>query len=190
MVGLHGVLGEQVSEGRVLKSAARILVSCCVCLSNSASRQQSGCKAFCRHKRSHSDLRQEIEAVISKQNWKPGVMPNGVQLQSAGQHHLVAAIRQMGGFRTIAAKIGLTPRRSDNRGRPKKSQAAAREEELVEAAARKMGMTVVPAKGRNLGDLACLQLEHHAITRDVRQGNPAIQHVEQAEVTRELQLVA
>lgn len=143
-----------------------------------------------RHKRSHSDLRQEIEAVIREQDWKPGVMPNGVQLQSAGQHHLVAAIRQMGGFRTIAAKIGLTPRRSDNRGRPKKSQAAAREEELVEAAARKMGMTVVPAKGRNLGDLACLQLEHDAITRDVRQGNPAIQHVEQAEVTRELQLVA
>ena len=117
-------------------------------------------------------------------------MPNGVQLQSAGQHHLVAAVRQMGGFRTIAAKIGLTPRRSDNRGRPKKSEAAAREEQLVEAAARKMGMTVVPAKGKSLGNSACLQLEQHAITRDVSQGNPAIQHVEQTEVVRELQLVA
>ncbi len=117
-------------------------------------------------------------------------MPNGVQLQSAGQHHLVAAIRQMGGFRTIAAKIGLTPRRSDNRGRPKKCEAAAREEELVEAAARKMGMTVVPAKGKSLGDSACLQLEQHATTRGVRQDDSAIKHVEQAEVIRELQLVA
>ena len=117
-------------------------------------------------------------------------MPNGVQLQSAGQHHLVAAIRQMGGFRTIAAKIGLTPRRSDYRGRPKKSEAAAREEELVEAAARKMGMTVVPAKGRNLDESACLQLEQHATTRDMCLGDPVIQHVEQAEVIRELQMVA
>ncbi|DBA97292.1 TPA: Low molecular weight phosphotyrosine protein phosphatase, variant 3 [Trebouxia sp. C0004] len=115
-----------------------------------------------RHKRSRADLRQEIEAVMREQHWKPGVMPSAGQLQSAGQHYLVAAIRQMGGFRTIAAKIGLTPRRSDNRGRPKKSEAAAREEELVEAAASKMGMTVVPAKGRNLDGSACLQLEQHA----------------------------
>ncbi len=117
-------------------------------------------------------------------------MPNGVELQSAGQHQLVAAIRQMGGFRTIATKIGLTPRRSDNRGRPKKCEAAAREEELVEAAARKMGMTVVPAKGKNSDKSACLQLEQFATIRDVSQGNPAVQHVAQAEVIRELQLVA
>lgn len=116
-------------------------------------------------------------------------MPNGVELQSAGQHQLVAAIRQMGGFRTIATKIGLTPRRSDNRGRPKKCEAAAREEELVEAAARKMGMTVVAAKERTLDDSACLQLDQHA-TGDVSQGDPAIKHVEQAEVIKELQLVA
>ena len=159
-------------EQQCIKSLARLQIFCC------------------RHKRSHADLRQEIEAVIREQNWKPGVMPNGVQLQSAGQHHLVAAIRQMGGFRTIAAKIGLTPRRSDYRGRPKKSEAAAREEELVEAAARKMGMTVVPAKGRNLDESACLQLEQHATTRDMCLGDPVIQHVEQAEVIRELQMVA
>lgn len=179
----------QVNKSRVLKSAARIPVSGCVCVSNYAPSQQSGCNVSCRHKRSHADLRQEIEAVIREQDWKPGVMPNGVQLQSAGQHHLVAAIRQMGGFRTIAPKIGLTQRRSDNRGRPKKCEAAAREEELVETAARKMGMTLVSAKGRNLGDSACLQLEQHA-TRDMSQGDPAIKHVEQAEVIRELQLVA
>lgn len=109
-----------------------------------------------RHKRSCEDLRLEIEAVSREQNWKPGVMPNGPQLQAAGQHGLVAAIRCMGGFRTIAAKIGLTPGRSDNRGRPKKAEAAAKqlqmaaaaasEEEQVEAAARSMGMVHVGAE--------------------------------------------
>ena len=36
-------------------------------------------------------------------------------------HSFVAAIRQRGGFKTIAAKIGLSPQRLDKRGRkPKK----------------------------------------------------------------------
>lgn len=44
-------------------------------------------------------------------------MPSASQLQAAGQHHLIAAIRQRGGFKTIATKIGLSPQRLDKRGR-------------------------------------------------------------------------
>lgn len=38
--------------------------------------------------------------------------------------------------------------------------------------------------------LPCLQLAQHATIRDMSQGDPAVQHVAQAEVIRELQLVA
>lgn len=52
-------------------------------------------------------------------------MPSASQLQAAGQHRLIAAIRQRGGFKTIAAQLGLTPRCLDKRGRkPKKLVAA------------------------------------------------------------------
>lgn len=47
-------------------------------------------------------------------------MPKSIQLQKAGQHGLVAAVRHMGGFRTIAAHLHLRPSASDKRGRPKK----------------------------------------------------------------------
>lgn len=74
----------------------------------------------------------------------------------------------MGGFRTIAAKIGLTPGRSDNRGRPKKAEAAAKqmqmaaaaanEEEQVEAAARIMGMMPAGATVVDMDKLFSQQL--------------------------------
>ncbi len=115
----------------------------------------------CRHRRSHDHLKQEIEEVIREQNWKAGIMPRGQQLQSAGQHGLVAAIRQMGGFRSIATKIGLQPGRSDNRGRPKKADSDAREAERtaaetakMEAAAKQLGFTVTAAREMERADSA------------------------------------
>ena len=117
---------------------------------------------YCRHKRSHHDLRHEIEKVIMEQNWPPGLMPNGPQLQSAGQHHLVAAIRQMGGFRTIAAKIGLTPGPSDNRGRPKKAEA---DLGLVTTSAQETEQ-VVTARSEMRMIEAAVNLLHRADTAD------------------------
>ena len=58
--------------------------------------------------------------MIKQQQWPNGLMPSASQLQAAGQHRLVAAIRQRGGFKTIAAQIGLIPRRLDKRGRKPK----------------------------------------------------------------------
>lgn len=62
--------------------------------------------------------------MIRQQHWPQGLMPSASQLQTAGQHRLVAAIRQRGGFKTIAAQMGLTPRRLDKRGRKPKKPAA------------------------------------------------------------------
>lgn len=61
-----------------------------------------------------------MEEVIQQQGWEPGRMPKAVQLQKAGQYGLVAAVRQMGGFKTIAGHLGLAPSPLDKRGRRKK----------------------------------------------------------------------
>lgn len=62
--------------------------------------------------------------MIRQQQWQQGLMPSASQLQAAGQHRLVAAIRQRGGFKTIAAQMGLRPQRLDKRGRKPKKPAA------------------------------------------------------------------
>ena len=77
----------------------------------------------CRHNRSEQGLRVEIQEVVRQQQWQAGVMPSARQLQAAGQHRLVAAIRQRGGFKTIAAKLELSPQKLDNRGRKPKRPA-------------------------------------------------------------------
>ena len=51
-------------------------------------------------------------------------MPSASQLQAAGQYHLIAAVRQHGGFKSIAARVGLSPQRLDKRGRKPKTAAA------------------------------------------------------------------
>ena len=61
-------------------------------------------------------------------------MPSASQLQAAGQHCLIAAIRQRGGFKSIAAQIGLSPQRLDKRGRKPKKPATRRPEESAEQA--------------------------------------------------------
>lgn len=84
-----------------------------------------GVRPNTRHKRSPQGLREEVQEVIRQQQWPAGLMPSASQLQAAGQHRLIAAIRQRGGFKTIAAQLGLTPRCLDKRGRkPKKLVAA------------------------------------------------------------------
>lgn len=53
-------------------------------------------------------------------------------LQAAGKHRLVAAIRLRGGFRVIAAQLGLKPAPTDRRGRPRKEKEAPPAEEQQE----------------------------------------------------------
>lgn len=47
---------------------------------------------------------------------------------------IVAALRQRGGFKTIAAKIGLSPQRLDKRGRKPKKPALQQSDALAEPA--------------------------------------------------------
>lgn len=107
----------------------RHVVSCHVNLQTPRLRyamHQQGCHVlgWCRHNRSEQGLKEELQLLIKQQQWEPGFMPNASQLQAAGQHRLIAAVRQRGGFKTIAASIGLSPQRLDKRGRKPKSDAA------------------------------------------------------------------
>lgn len=81
-------------------------------------------RCLCRHRRTFEDLRAELDEVIQQQGWEAGLMPKSCQLQQAGQHGLVAAVRQMGGFKSIAADLGLAPCVPDKRGRRKKPDEA------------------------------------------------------------------
>ena len=76
--------------------------------------------AACRHTGTFEDLCAVLDELIQQQGWEPGLMPKSCQLQHAGQHGLVAAVRQMGGFKSIAADLGLAPCVPDKRGRRKK----------------------------------------------------------------------
>ena len=90
--------------------------------------------------------------MIGEQGWEAGRMPRAGDLQAAGKHRLVAAIRLMGGFRVIAAQLGLKPAPTDRRGRPRKQTDTALGDQQQESALVEERQLAIPVGGPRQSD--------------------------------------
>lgn len=70
-----------------------VTLVCASCDAGHSTGHLSRVLVWCRHNRSEQGLREEVQQVIRQQHWPLGFMPTASQLQAAGQHRLVAAIR-------------------------------------------------------------------------------------------------